>query len=345
MTLQEVARKANVSLATASLALNNHPRVAVQTRERVAQVAEGLGFMNPGTYAARRLARTRRQSRSTNFDQVGFIYLSGTGDVDQYCLNIMRGAEHELSPLGACLIFVRVGERSHWEKVERLAQTGIVDGWMIIGAVDDAVMQRLNALRLPWVILGDHHCTRGRVHCVSIDHVHLGRAGAQRLADLGHRRVGYIGASMLYQYQTDTLRGFREAVHDLKLDTDERLTTFHNFWCDVNQPELKNWFDYLGERPSAIFCAEPGKAELLVRELNQAGVRVPEDCSVLGCEAPMGIPVPPTHARLDLPVDDVGVEGAKLLHKLVTDGPRVVSSTVRLAAALHDGWSAVPRTN
>jgi DNA-binding LacI/PurR family transcriptional regulator len=298
--------------------------------------------MNPATYAARRLARTRRQSRSVNFDQVGFIYLSGTGDVDQYCLTIMRGAEHELSPLGACLIFVRVGERSHWQKVERLTQTGIVDGWLIIGAVDDAVMHRLNALQLPWVILGDHHCTRGRVHCVSIDHVHVGRLAAQRLAELGHRRIGYVGASMHYQYQNDILRGFREAVHDLKLDGDERLSTFHSFWCDLDQPRLRSWLEYLGERPSAIFCAEPGKAELLMRVMKEAGLRVPEDCSVMGCEAPMGLPVQPTFARLELPVAEVGVEGAKLLHKLVIDGPRVTSSTVRLAATLCDGWSAVP---
>src|SRR5688572_1220528 len=102
LTLREVARAAGVSRTTASFALNNHPRVAIRTRERVAETAARLGFVNSANYAARRLARARSESRSMSLDTVGLMYLVGIDDyLDPSCLAMMREAEHELSKLHA----------------------------------------------------------------------------------------------------------------------------------------------------------------------------------------------------------------------------------------------------
>src|SRR5689334_5321332 len=103
VTWRDVARAAKVSANTASLALNNHPRVALRTRQRIVEVAARLGYVN--NHAARRLARARSQTRSSavNFDQVGLIYLTGMAtDMDPACLAMMRGAEGELARLHAC---------------------------------------------------------------------------------------------------------------------------------------------------------------------------------------------------------------------------------------------------
>src|SRR6476660_7973009 len=96
MTWREVARAAGVSPTTASLALNDHPRVAIKTRQRVAAAAARLGFVN--NHAARRLARSRSASRSMRFDQIGLIYLTGQQHgIDNACLSMLQGCEAEIS--------------------------------------------------------------------------------------------------------------------------------------------------------------------------------------------------------------------------------------------------------
>src|SRR5688500_11364105 len=105
-TWKDVARAAGVSPTTASLALNNHPRVATRTKQRVAEAAARLGFIR--NHASLRLNRMRADSRSVSFEQVGLIYIISEGsDVDYSCLSMMRGAEQELSARDACLLFVR----------------------------------------------------------------------------------------------------------------------------------------------------------------------------------------------------------------------------------------------
>src|ERR671927_271833 len=103
----------------------------------------------------------RPTSRAASFDQVGLISLIGADEyVDVVCHAMMGGAEHALSKLQASLTFVRVSAPEDWSKVERLTRAGGMDGWLLYGAVDDATVSRLQAGKLPYVVLGDHRCTR-----------------------------------------------------------------------------------------------------------------------------------------------------------------------------------------
>jgi DNA-binding LacI/PurR family transcriptional regulator len=130
----DLARTAGVSATTASLALNNHPRVAAATRQRVAEAAARLGFVRNN--GARRLARTRTNARATVVDQVGLIYFGAQGaPLDAVLLAMMDGAEHELSKVHASLTFLRVSDEPDWEKVQRLSASGSVDGWLVYGPV------------------------------------------------------------------------------------------------------------------------------------------------------------------------------------------------------------------
>jgi LacI family transcriptional regulator len=344
VTLQDLARRAKVSPTTASLALNDHPRVAERTRQRVAAVAQRIGFHNGASYAARRLARSRTQSRIISFDQVGFIYLVGPekGDLDLVCLANMRGAEHALAKLRACLVFVRVEEREDWEKVERLAYTGVVDGWLITGAVNDAIVNRLNALRLPHVILGDHRCARGPVHCATINHAGVARLALEHVAALGHRRIAFVGGSMRYVYQEQMRDGFVSAQRELGLDTDPRLSAHAPFWDDLDPHRVRQWLDDFGASPpTAIFAGEFRKTELLLKVLRSIGVDVPRQISLISYEAAANDFQVSDLTRVVVPLDEMGRQAALMLHKIVTDGSQVESSEIRLAPTLIQGWSTV----
>src|SRR5215510_8935651 len=94
-TLEAIARAADVSIPTASLALNDHRRVSARTKRRVSEVAAKLGYVP--NQAARRLAKARFTQHSRKLDQVGFILYDKTGpELDGPYLSLMRGVEHQL---------------------------------------------------------------------------------------------------------------------------------------------------------------------------------------------------------------------------------------------------------
>src|SRR5688500_11800459 len=161
MTQSKIAQHLGTPRTTVAAALN--PRLASrlrpQVRQRVRDAAQQLGYVPH--HAAQRLASMRPDSRLTRFDQVGLLSLIRPGEpMDPILLAMLEGAEQELAATDASLQFVRVGKPQDWARVERLATAGSIDGWLLYGAVDDAVAVRLDGMRIPFVVLGDHYSTK-----------------------------------------------------------------------------------------------------------------------------------------------------------------------------------------
>jgi LacI family transcriptional regulator len=339
LTLKAVARAAGVSPITASFALNGHPRVALRTRQRVTEAATKLGFVNSASYAARRLARARSDSRSINFDLIGLLYIVGNEvALDPACLAMMRGVEQELLKMHASLVFVRIGEQGDWEKVERLARNGMVDGWLVVGAVDDAVIDRLKPTQLPHTILGDHSC-RKPVHSVNIDHTAVAHLAVEHLAALGHRRVGFLAGGLRYIYQRETLEGFRAAMTEFGLDIDERLIADAALWSRPDGQQLVELLRTFESAPTALFIPEFESAAGICAILNQAGISVPEQMSVVGCESVSA--VNRYYTRVEIALDEVGRHGAALLRRIASE-PNVGSSDIRISPSFVKGSSTSP---
>jgi DNA-binding LacI/PurR family transcriptional regulator len=325
-----LARAAGVSLPTVSFALINHPRVSAKTRERIAATAARLGYVP--NHAARRLARSRANSKlTTSFDQVGFMYITaGPFAPDPVSVAMMHGAEQELSSSAspACLMFVPVEQRS-WQKAERLVRSGIVDGWILAGVVDNEAIDRLNDLRVPHVVVGDHTCTRP-VHAVKIDNFGVGRLAAHHLADLGHRRIGFGGGTQEFAYQREHLAGFRAGLRERGIELDDRLL----FLIGRGGPKLWD-IRTIDDPPTAIFLIEPQSGERLEKILGDMGLNVPQDLSVITCEISGSPAIVPNLTRIELPMQEVGRKGSALLRKFAAE-PGVASSELKIAPIFVD---------
>jgi DNA-binding LacI/PurR family transcriptional regulator len=315
----DLARAAGVSRTTASLALNDHPRVAPKTRQRVAEAAARLGFVR--NHGARLLARTRSNVRATPLEQAGIILLSGQPEgLDFVFLEFLRGAEQELSKIQANLLFVRGAGRTDWDKIERITRAGGVDGWLVVGQVDDAAASRLRAAGLPFVILGDHRCTRGLVHNVTIDYLAASRLVVEHLASLGHRRIAFLGGSMTLVYQQELRSGFIAAVDELGLERDDAaLLRTKNIWYGppTGAPAVHQFAQWLRSepRPTALMAPEADAVDSITRLLRSADFELPRQLSIVGCSytvASAGSDAPREYGptRLEMPMAEVGRHGA-----------------------------------
>jgi len=342
VTRDDVARAANVSPATASFALNNHPRVSEKTRLRIQKVAASIGYAP--NRAGQRLARARGDSRNARLNEVGLLYLPGSSAVtDAVCLGMMHGAEMELAQINASLTFVMVFEEGDWNKVNRLIQSAGVDGWLVYGRVTDAIIDRLRPAGLPFVILGDNRCTQP-VHCANIDNRAISSAVVEHLASLGHRRIAYVDSAVTMVYQQRIVDGFRTAVREYGLDQDDRLIvhTLGRLIPGTGPSTLVDWLNAQTPRPTAIFCPQFDWAADACRILSEQQIRVPDDISVIAFGTTSDSAIRRAMTRVELPLPDVGRHGAQMLQRLVTD-PALAPAEVCVIPHFATGWSTAAR--
>jgi len=288
--------------------------VSPSRRQQILETANRLGYAPH--HAARRLIRRRFQPPVQAFDQAGLIYFGGRAEfLDSVCLAMLLGAEQTFSELSASFLFINAGRPGGWEKVERTARSSGVDGWLVYGALDDEMADRLKRGGLPFVVVGDHGCTQP-VHCARIDNVAVGRMAAQHLAARGHRRVAYLrGGDEDFVYQLEALAGFRAAASELGLDQDEELILTPAQW--VGQRVIDTLWKR-DSKPTALFASEFDLATGVAQVLRDAGFAVPGDLEVLGYELSR-VESHANSTRLEAPMAEVGRQGAALLHRIAVE--------------------------
>ena len=223
-----------------------------------------------------------------------------------------------------------------------------MDGWLVYGSVNDQIVNRLDPLKLPYVILGDHRCVHP-ISSANVDHVAVGRMAVEHLASLGHRRIAFLGGSMRFVYQEQTRRGFCNARKEMGTDDDERLLTDHTVWSksdpimgmiyESNREHVLEWVRSIA--PTALLSSEPNWGPEMYRVLRQAQIEVPVDMSLLACEPDSVGAKSQNFTRLELPMAEVGRQGARLLRKM-TLNPRMEPATVMIPPSLIQGWSTCP---
>jgi len=357
-TRLDVARAAGVSLATAALALSDHPRVAPATKVRVHDAAQRLGFV--ANAAARRLARGHAFRRSTAIEQVALVYFQPAGVTgEQTFLALISGLEAQLAQINACLILVRITSPDDLQKIDRLVGIGSVDAFVLLGAIDEEAVKKIALARLPFVVLGAHQALRP-VHSIDVDYAAVGRLAVTQLAGLGHRRIAYCAGSMLHRYQHELLRGFRDALRDLGLDDDDRLFKLGGHGDarstqaksrPVTLAERRQGFENLvqsqllssrrGPAPTAMFAAELGWGMELCRALDHFQLPVPSKISVLAVESATGNPHGFPLASVELPLIELGRQAALQLRRIVNE-EHLASSDIKVAPRFVDGWSVGP---
>jgi LacI family transcriptional regulator len=293
-TIKAVARLAGVSVATVSRVLNDSGPVKEETRLRILDVVQSLGYVPHG--AARSL--TTKQT-----DTLGVLLPDIYGE---FFSELIRGIDSAARRQGYHVLVS--GSHQDREEVRAVlrALRGRVDGLILMTPTSDM----LDALRsippdsIPAVLL---NCPPGGLPFDSINVDHYGGAVAMvhHLAGLGHLRIAFIQGPPDNHDARERLRGYRDAGRGLGLDMAKELEVSGDFseaaGCLAGERLLE-----LDPRPAAVFAANDAMAIGCLHALREAGVRVPEETAVAGFD---DIPI----ARfMSPPLTSVGVPIAEL---------------------------------
>lgn len=274
---EELASHLGLSRWTVSRALNGHEGIRRETAERVRAAARELGFL-PDVFG--------RGLRAGRLNWVGV----GLPDLVDYFLTNkltrLQAALHELGQQSVVQIMepTEEGERAVLERFQAMKCSAVV---LIASRLppDDARLMALELSDVPVVRIDP--AKPGGKREVSTDRAHAMRLAVRRLHEWGHRRVALAGIDAGTIYGRQRLEGIRRGCSDCGWDFSRDVRVLPE--DAVGMEEFGRGYR-LGEKMRAelvdgfyaVLAVNDRVAMGLIRALNEAGLRVPEDVSVMG---------------------------------------------------------------
>ena len=300
-TIQEVAEKADVSVATVSRVLNGSDSVKETTEERVLEAARALDY-HP--------SETARSLRAQKTHTVGVLLPNMHGE---FFAQVIQGLDRRARENGHHLLVSNSHtDESEAESVIR-SLLGRVDGLIILWP--RLATHFLKSL-LPEdlrVVLLNTSTEQSRFKSLSFDN----RAGAytavQHLADHGHERVAVLTGGPENFDAQERLAGYRAAVDDFGLAADSALELEGDFTRETGREMIESFLT-LDPRPTALFVSNDSMALGVLRGLHEAGVKVPEDVALVGFDdIPTADYVTPSLTTVHAPAQELGEQAMEAL--------------------------------
>lgn len=272
-TIADVAARAKVSKATVSYVLNGDARVAADTAERVRVAVRDLHY------------RPNRVARALAHERSGIIALAlSHGDAfgDPFLLAFLRGVGEGCEAEGREFLVVPTTGADNVSRLEELWRGGLVDAVVLLDTrVGDDRVARLASAGVPTVSFGRPGSPSAAVAWIDVDNVAGARIATAHLLSLGHRRVACVTAPLRFQYAVDRLEGYRAALGGAGLPVDAAIVVEADL-SEAGAYDAARGLLALPNRPTAFFAHSDRMARGVVRALADAGLRVPDQASVVG---------------------------------------------------------------
>jgi LacI family transcriptional regulator len=271
--MKEVARHARVSLGTVSNVLNRPDRVAPDTRQRVLEAIDALGFVRN---------ESARQLRAGRSRTIGLVVLDVS---NPFFTDVAHGAELAAAENGSVVLVCNSGQRPESEgRYLDLLEEQRVQGVLITPVGTDYSRLELLAARGTPFVLVDRGSDSANWCSVAVDDVLGGRLATSHLIERGHRRIAFAGGPLSLRQVAERRLGAANALAAAGLDPAALL--------DIETPALTvsdgraagaRIVDIAeADRPTAVFCANDLLALGVLQAVTGRGARVPRDLAIVG---------------------------------------------------------------
>ncbi len=306
--MKDVARHANVSVSTVSYVLNNSGPVGASRRARVLDAVRVLNY-TPNE-SARSL---KRRSTAT----IGLVV---PDLANQFFALVTEGVERAAAERHVLVVLCapEATEQpvSHHAKLLRSQR---LDGIVYLSGTGTSPNLILELARSGPIVLVDERISGFDLPAVVSD----GRRGAREVAAYvlgqGHKRLAIIGGPKSLWTSEQRLAGYREALAAAGLDPDSVPVLVGDYrqqsGTDLAQRALAG---RRGRRPTALLCANDLMAIGALEHCRTAGIRVPEDVSIVGFDdVPVAVLLSPRLTTVRQPARDMGYRAATVLFELL----------------------------
>jgi LacI family transcriptional regulator len=302
-TRADVARRARVSVATVSYVVNDGPRpVAPATRERVLRAIRALDY------------RPSEVARSLRLQRTHTIGLVLPDTANPFFAALAKSVDDAAFAHGYSVVLCHSGYLASREQayIEIMVAKG-VDGVIYIqGEPDAGALHQLLRRRIPAVAV-DREVPEAVIDCVVVDNFGGSRDATRHLLSLGHRRIACIARHVPLSNAAERIRGYRAALEEAGI-------AVRPDYCVAGGPGYEEGRRALGEllrlspRPTAVLAYPDVVAIGALRGAGEAGLRVPEDISIVGFDnIPLTAFLRPALTTVAVPIREMGERAVAVL--------------------------------
>lgn len=331
--LSDIAEKVGVSTVTVSKALSDKSGVGEEMRSRIKEIAREMGYQS---------VSGGKKEPATKTGNIGVLIPAGFLDkINSFYWNMYQMVVEAAASRGYYCILEIVGRDDEVGlSMPKILADGKVDGAILIGQPNSAYSDFLwRKSGWPLVYMDFYEANKGYDTIISD-----GFYGMHLLTDYliqnGHRKIAFVGTPLSTSSITDRYFGYLKAMMEHGIPVreewvipDRDAAKGHSAYDTIRLPD---------DMPTAFACNSDYTADILMRAMDDAGYRVPEDVSVVGfdnCEWDKFVKVPIT--SYDVMKDRMAELAVKNLVRKINDEPCV--SGVQIVAGSLIEKSSVKR--
>lgn len=326
VTIYDIAAQLNVSAATVSRALRNHPAVSSKTKKKVFELAESYG------YQTNQFARNLRQQQTRT---IGVI----VPRLNSYFMaTVISGIEHLANEAGYNLLISQSSELPEQEiDIVKTMFNNRVDGLLVSLSYQTGDLQHFNSFsqkNIP-VIFFDHTLENNIFTNIRIDNRQAGYDATRHLLDQGCRRILHVSVSNTQSIYRDRYNGYAQALQEFNIPVDPNYLHLGDLSLEAGV-RAAEYALKLPERPDGIFVANDNCAAGCIIALKKAGIRIPEDIAIVGFnDDPVCQIVEPNLTSVHYPAYEMGKIAARnLISQLAEKDGMMLTQTIALRSDL-----------
>ncbi|MEE3605484.1 catabolite control protein A [Bacillus altitudinis] len=307
VTIYDVAREANVSMATVSRVVNGNPNVKPTTRKKVLEAIDRLGY-RPNA-VARGLASKKTTTVGVIIPDISSIFYSelarGIEDIaTMYKYNIILSNSDQNTDKELHLLNTMLGKQ--------------VDGIVFMGGnITDVHVEEFKRSPVP-IVLAASVEEQAQTPSVNINYEQAIYDSVQLLVEKGHKRIAFVSGPMSEPINSmRKLAGYKRALEEAGIAFDEALVAEGDYSYDSGIEALANLLEQ-SDKPTAVIAATDEMALGVIHGAQDRGVSIPEDLEVIGFDnTRLSLMVRPQLTTVVQPTYDIGAVAMRLLTKFM----------------------------
>jgi LacI family transcriptional regulator len=273
ITIYDIARELNISPATVSRALNDHPSVNKNTKKKIFLRARELGYQS-NTFASN-LRRQRTNTIGVIVPHLNSVFMSSA----------IAGMEKVANAAGFTLLISQSLETAQKEiSNAHTLFNSRVDGLLVSLAFDTENIDHLEPFIKKGIplIFFDRIFDDKRCNSIVIDNVKAGYEATSHLIRQGCRHILHLTNNLNRNVYADRLRGYQLALLENKIPFAEENLIIANLSEEAERNAVAHRILQRHPLPEAIFSANDAAAVTCIRVFKQAGLRIPQDIAIVG---------------------------------------------------------------
>jgi LacI family transcriptional regulator len=333
VSIKDVARAAGVSIASVSRVLSGKPGVGTETAERIRKVIEEMDYRP--NLGARGLVK-----RSTG--NIAVVVPRGSFILNNpFFSTILEGVAKGIDQTDYNMLMSFTSAQQ-----KRLLETQSVDGIILFSPRNEELnLEWLKSIGLPIVVIGSY-LEESPFPCVRPDDENGIKQAVNALFQLGHREIGIMNGPLSSMHSIRCLDGYKSAMLELGLNySDENVFEMEEF--DVFKA-TKGMAEFLNEhrKITGVVCSSDYLAMGVIKAATLAGMRVPEDLSVIGADdVPLSDFMTPALSTVHVDLLGIGKRATSILMDLLQGKQIRKKDVVFKMEYIERATTSVPKTH